>query len=92
MLGGGGWKLDSEIPHSWIGQRVYVGLLVPTKGTSPPSGCFKIGTLHHVTRHGIVGVLANPEIDEDPVRAFYPWTAILSINLESDAARVAGVY
>lgn len=82
--------MDREIPHAWIGQTVYVGLLVPTTGSAPPSGTIEIGKLHSVTQLGIVGVFASGDEDE-PVRSFYSWSAVLSISSEDDVADLVGI-
>jgi hypothetical protein len=77
--------------RSVIEERVHVGLLVPTKGDTPPDACFKTGHLELVNGHGILGVLSDPTVGEEPVRAFYPWGAILSIANEDDVAEVIGI-
>jgi hypothetical protein len=79
------------MPEAWIGKRIYVGLLVPTKGSGPASGTFKVGTLHQVTDHGIVAVLSDPTTDDEPVRSYYPWSAVLSITSEDDVADVINI-
>ena len=82
--------MADEIPHAWVGQRVYVGLLVPTRGNAPASGTFKTGVLHSVTQHGIVGVFAGQD-EAEPVRSFYPWSAVLSLTSEDDVAEVVSI-
>jgi hypothetical protein len=79
------------MPHAWTGTRVYVGLLVPTKGSAPASGKIKVGRIHQVTDHGIVAVLSDPTTDDEPVRSFYPWSAVLSITSEDDVAEVINI-
>jgi hypothetical protein len=71
---------EQEAPNAWIGETVYVGLLVPAMGISDPAitSC-KTGTLHQVTSLGILGTFADQSIDETPMRVFYPWNSVLFI-------------
>ncbi len=83
--------MADKIPHSWTGQTVYVGLLVPTHGDAPADATFKVGRLELVNDHGILGAFADETAGEEPMRAFYPWGAVLSISNEEDAAEVTDI-
>jgi hypothetical protein len=82
-----------EIPEAWTGSRVYVGLLVPTKGSAPASGTFKVGTLERVGVFGIVGTFTDPDEEEEdiPARAFYPWSAVLTIASAEEVRGTLGL-
>jgi len=82
---------EQRIPHSWAGQTVYVGLLVPTRGDAPADATLKVGWLHEVNDLGILGTFSEPNTDEEPMRAFYPWGAVLSISNMEDAAEVIDI-
>jgi hypothetical protein len=44
-----------------------------------PRGRGETGVLERVNVFGIVGAFADLDTGEEPVRAFYPWSAVLTI-------------
>ena len=67
------------IPQEWLGKRVEVDLVRP--GATLTGATYQ-GTLNAVTDLGIVASLstdARPETEER--ERFYPWSAVLSVDL-----------
>lgn len=88
--------MAGEVPGSWVGEEVEVGLVVPagwdedTTVLRPLSGEYKTGVLEAADERGIVGAFHGTHDAvlglKEPSRAtFYPWSAVLSIHpLEDD--------
>ena len=82
-----GYKVDEQVPYSWIGQRVEVGILEAERHDSynVPHALtehYRIGTLETVNDLGIVASLEyGSEDEEEPTSTFYPWGAVLWLRL-----------
>ena len=82
-----GYKVDEQVPYSWIGQRVEVGILEAERHDSynVPHALtehYRVGTLETVNDLGIVASLEyGSEDEEEPASTFYPWGAVLWLRL-----------
>ena len=85
------------IPQEWVGKRVEVDLVRP--GVTLAGATYR-GTLNAITDLGIAASLspdALPEVlpgtppgaEEELRERFYPWSAVLSIDLAVDPSRAA---
>ncbi len=79
---------EEQIPESWVGRRVTALVVRPHYGQYGPTGLTAwtyVGVLEDANRHGILASVSDPEDEEEPaVRRFYPWGAVLSLELEGE--------
>jgi len=67
------------IPQEWVGKRVEVDLVRPG---ATLMGATHRGTLNAVTDLGIVASLSTDiQLETEERERFYPWSAVLSIDL-----------
>jgi hypothetical protein len=72
-------KGEPMVPQEWVGKRVEVDLVRP--GPTLRGGTYQ-GTLNAVTDLGIVASLSTDARSETVERQrFYPWSAVLSVDL-----------
>jgi hypothetical protein len=76
---------EQMIPQQWVGKRVEVDLVRP--GPTLAGATYR-GTLNAVTDLGIAASLSPDALPEtEGLRErFYPWNAVLSIDLSRGAA------
>lgn len=78
--------MGEQIPDSWVGRRVKVLAVRGGGYTSnyqplPLRGAWSDGVLESVNDRGIVATLAFYEDEPPDPGVFYPWGAVLSIEL-----------
>jgi hypothetical protein len=56
-----------------------------------PRGRGETGVLERVNVFGIVGAFADLDTGEEPVRAFYPWSAVLTIASVEETQEALGL-
>ena len=77
------------VPQEWVGKRVEVDLVRP--GATLTGATYR-GMLNAVTDLGIAASLspdARPGVEEEARERFYPWSAVLCIDLAADPPREA---
>ena len=76
-----------QAPEAWIGREVTAAIVLPRYGEyGTPTNLtawVKSGILEDVNQYGILASLSDPDDEEEAaVRRFYPWGAVLSLELE----------
>ncbi|MDP8951998.1 MAG: hypothetical protein M3N18_07145 [Actinomycetota bacterium] len=89
MSGGTGLPGGADqVPEAWVGRRVEVRIIVSGGWTSsghpyPLRGESRVGDLEGVNELGIIATLSDGEVEPTP-GVFYPWGAVLSMQLEGE--------
>ena len=74
-------KGEPMVPQEWVGKRVEVDLVRP--GPTLMGAKYQ-GTLNAVTDLGVVATLSiDAQPGTDDRERFYPWSAVLSLDLSS---------